>query len=127
MAQVIGNLYKDAKIYQSENGKEFVAFTVVETDGYTDKNGKWQTKRTFYNCIKWNATKLISRLKEGIPLSLTGNFTAKPYTDAEGKAKASVTLLVQELRFISYPKTDAGEDAEPIDEPTEFVSDDLPS
>jgi len=127
MAQVIGNLYKDAQIYKSENGKEFVAFTIVETDGYTDKTGKWQTKRTFYNCIKWNATKLVSRLKEGIPLSLTGNFTAKPYTDAEGNAKASVTLLVQELKFISYPKAVATEDTEPIDESMEFVGDDLPS
>lgn len=121
MATLIGNIFKEAKICESEGG-QFIAFTLVEQDSYKTKEGKRKYLKTYFNCVMWNANKLASYLTKDIPVKITGNITAKSYKDGAGKAKASISLSVKTLEFIPYPKAESAEGEaidETFDEPVE--------
>jgi single-strand DNA-binding protein len=117
MGQLIGLVYKEAKIENTDNGKKFMVFTFVEKDSYKDKEGKRRTLNTYFNCIMWNANNLAPYLKKGVQLVLTGNITPHLYTDGHGKPKAGVNFSVAELKFIPTFKPTASEEEELTPEP----------
>jgi single-stranded DNA-binding protein len=103
MATVLGNIFREPKICDSDGGK-FIAFTVVEQDKYKNKEGKTKYRKSYFNCVMWNATNLAPYLTEGIPVEIRGSMAAKTYTDTGNKTKAGINVLVKSLDFIQYPK-----------------------
>lgn len=115
MATFIGNIFKEANICNSDSG-QFIAFTLVESESYKTKDGKRKHRKTYFNCVMWNAIKLAPYLTKDIPLSIKGTITAKTYKDASGKYKASVNVLVKDLEFIQYPKAEESTNEETVEE-----------
>lgn len=124
MATLTGRITKDARQVES-NGKTFIAFDFVENDSYKKKSGEKVEQSFFFNCTMRKSDKLLKHIVKGKIVSLTGNITARPYTDKNGDAKASTNVSVKTITFLGGGKSKKGQVTH--EEPaTATAVDDLP-
>lgn len=101
MAQLNGTVTRDATLHTAQNGKQFVAFDLVENVNYKDKDGKKVQKSFYYNCTYWrNPANVAPYITKGTILSVQCNVVARHYTDNAGNAKASTTANVESFKFL---------------------------
>lgn len=103
---IIGNLTADPEMRTIPNGKTVANFTVaVSRRGDKDKTD-------FFRCAAWNKTGEVcgQYLSKGKKVCVTGEVSARAYTDKQGDAKASLEVLVAEVEFLS-PRS---EEREPV-------------
>lgn len=103
---VIGNLTADPEERTTPSGKTVTNFTVaVARKGDKDKTD-------FFRCAAWGKTGEVcgQYLSKGKKVCVTGEVSARAYTDKQGEAKASLEVFVTEVEFLS-PR---GEEREPV-------------
>lgn len=98
--EVIGNLGRDAETKQTQDGREFVAFTVA--DSYK-QNGQEVTN--WIECLS-NNTKIAQYLTKGTKVFVRGRLTSKIWQKKDGTSAIQHTCNVSELEFCGGGKTE---------------------
>lgn len=96
-AEIIGNLGHDATTRQI-NGKDYVCFDVAHGER---QNGE---RRTVWISILWagNGGNLLQYLRKGATVFVRGDFTVKIYTNREGVATISQTIMAREVQICTF-------------------------
>ena len=107
---IIGNLCADPELRTTQNGIAVCSFTVAVSRKRAGQDGVRPTD--FFRVSAWrqlgeNCEKFLSRGKK---VAVTGEVTARVYTDKKGEARVSLEVTADEVEFLS-PK-----DAEPAKE-----------
>ena len=114
MAHLNGTVTKDATLHTAQNGKQFVAFDLVENVNYKDKDGKKVQKSYYYNCTYWkNPENIAPYITKGTILSVQCNVVARPYTDNAGNAKASTSANIESFKFLGRSSKKAAAENRP--------------
>lgn len=92
---ITGNIGRDAKIVEQQNGNAFCAFTVAVDDSYTNKENTKVERTIWVECIINDTKKgIIPFLKKGSKILVQGKPVAGVYADKDGKPQAKLTLNV---------------------------------
>lgn len=99
--EIIGNLGNDAE-HRSENGKDFVLFSVACTDSYTRNDGTKVENTTWVNCIlNGDGGNLLKYLVRGTRVFCRGRQSLRVYSSAKDRCmKAGVDLNVKEIELV---------------------------
>jgi single-strand DNA-binding protein len=96
-AAFTGRLGKDAEIRTTRAGKPWAAFpVVVDTDVDSEAGTAWVRVALFGDTVEG----LAPRLTKGAEIYCEGRLTLRPWTDADGKSRAGLSLaasLVQPM------------------------------
>lgn len=96
-----GNLGKDAQLRQIGQG-QYTCFNVADSRRYTDRNGQTQEKTTWFSCMKRDDSgKLTPYLRKGTKVYVSGNLSMDEWTDNEGKVHKYISVMVNDLEFMS--------------------------
>lgn len=97
MAQLTGRLTKDARVLTSEDGREFIAFTVAENFSYKTKEGERKQLTSYVDCAYGRSTKLAPYLTKGTIVSVSGRLKPRIYTNRRGEQQAGIQMQTKEI------------------------------
>ena len=104
---IIGNLGQDATEKAFSDGKKVINFSVAVSNGKTKEGA--ERPSSWFNCQLWiekdQSSKIKDFLKSGTKVYLEGTPKAEAYLDKEGKAIASIVLVVSYRELLSAQKT----------------------
>lgn len=114
-----GRLTKDCETRFLPNGTAVASFSVAIESGYGDKKIV-----SYINCALWGkkdgtALPVAPYLKKGTQVAISGEFSARPYTNKEGVEKISLDVRVNDLTLLgskstaNYDDSGMNQDAEP--------------
>jgi len=104
MQTITGRLTKQAKVKETKSGKKVTEFTVVLNDSYRPKDQDERVQlSTFYECSYWGSPKVAPYLKKGTIVTLNGRIGASAWVSKEGKAVATLTCTVFNLKILASP------------------------
>jgi single-strand DNA-binding protein len=95
---ISGRLTANATVSKTTSGKEVVNFMVVVTDGYKNKLGEWVDNDAFIQCAYWRTAKVVAWLKKGLYVELSGQISARAWTDKEGNPKAGLNFKTSAIK-----------------------------
>ena len=100
--QILGRLGRDAAVYESANGTQFLAFTLaVNTRNMGKDVTYWVDVRSFHP----NHIKLAQYLQKGKILQVGGDLNATIATDKVGVVRINHTLFADYINFINLGGT----------------------
>lgn len=109
MQIITGRLTGEAKVKETKTGKKVTEFTVVLNDSYRPKNQDERVQlSTFFECSYWGSPKVAQFLKKGTIVTLNGRIGASAWTNKEGKAIATLTCTVFNLKVLASPVKEHG-------------------
>lgn len=99
--EITGRITKDATVSKVKNEKEVVNFSIAINDNYKPK-GSSEVKKltTYFNCSYWVSSNIAKVLTKGTLVQLYGRISVNAYKDAEGNAKASLNLHVNNIKLL---------------------------
>ncbi len=103
MQTITGRLTGQAKVKETKSGKKVTEFTLVLNDSYRPKEGDRVQLSTFYECSYWGSPKVAQYLKKGTIVTLNGRIGASAWTNKEGKAVATLTCTVFNVKILASP------------------------
>ncbi len=96
--QILGRLGRDAAVYESANGTQFLAFTLaVNTRNMGKDVTYWVDVRSFHP----NHVKLKQYLQKGKIIQVGGDLNATIDTDKVGVVRLNQTLFADYINFIN--------------------------
>lgn len=96
--QILGRLGRDAAVYESANGTQFLAFTLaVNTRNMGKDVTYWVDVRSFHP----NHVKLKQYLQKGKIIQVGGDLNASIETDKVGVVRLNQTLFADYINFIN--------------------------
>lgn len=133
MQTVTGRLTAQAKVKETKKGKKVTEFTVVINDSYRPKGQDERVQlSTFYQCAYWGSYKIAEYLKKGTMVTISGRIGASAWVNKEGKAVATLTCTVFNLKILASPvkahaaATEAKKQTEALVQQGNADDDDLP-
>lgn len=113
---VVGYLGKDAEV-KTVGDNKVINFSVAHTETYKDKNGEKQSKTSWVDCSQWVKSDAVAKyLTKGKPVAVSGEPSARAYKAADGEAKSSLCLRVEELQLIGGTTEKEPGEEEPKDD-----------
>ena len=98
--EIIGRLTRDAKVSALKDKRQVVNFSIAINDNYKPRDSEHPVKITNYvNCSYWINPAIGEHLKKGTLVELSGRIGVNAWTNAEGKAKASLTFHVNNIKL----------------------------
>ena len=93
----IGNIGQDATTRYTANGKAITSFSVALSSGYGDnKITSWMNCSIFGE----RGEKLASYIQKGKQIGITGEFSARPWTNKDGVEKLSLDVAVHDVTLL---------------------------
>ena len=124
--EIIGRLTADAKVNTLKNEQKVVNFSVAVNDYYKPKGAEQPVKLTnYFNCAYWMNPSIAQHLTKGTLVELYGRIGVNAWTNAEGKAKASLNFHVSNIKLHGKPNSSVKESV-PVTEEIDEPADDLP-
>jgi len=106
---IIGNLGQDAQVKTTQQGQQFLGFTVAVSE---KRNGQEST--TWFSCSAWGerfVTGPVGQyLKKGTKVYLEGNYNPSLFNAQDGSVQISHNFMVNQLELLGG----APQQAEPI-------------
>jgi single-strand DNA-binding protein len=100
MQTVIGRVVNNAVIRETKDGRKLVAFTVAQNDRFKVKGSDEVKQLTnYFNCSYWLSTAVAEHLKKGMLVEAVGRIGLNAWKNADGEARASLTLHVQNVQL----------------------------
>lgn len=98
--QLIGNLGKDPKIKNFENGKKIVRFSVA-TDDLIKKNGKYEKITNWVNVTAMGKNAEIAEkfLTSGTEVVIEGSLVSTTITDRSGSIRKITEVLAESILY----------------------------
>tara|TARA_R110000782_G_C14802249_1_gene411982 strand:- start:891 stop:1286 length:396 start_codon:yes stop_codon:yes gene_type:complete len=123
-----GNLGGDAEVRMTPAGTSITTFSVALKSGW----GKSEAT-TWMRCNLWGdrGTKLAEYLLKGQLVGITGEFSAREWTNKEGVVKTSCEVNVNDVTLLGSRDAPAQKSAavpsqDHAQPPTDFANDDIP-
>lgn len=117
---ISGNIAKDVKYSETENGDQRVIFDLAVKDGYLDKDKEWVDKPIF---VKVKAYKKPAesmkkaKFQKGNGIVVTGRLDIRKWEDEEGNKKSEYYIKMNSWEFPTPPgRKKNNEDNEEADE-----------
>ena len=122
-------LTKDATQF-SKGAVNLVSFDIVHNDDYKDKEGNWIKRPTWFTCKIFtkdqeSAQRIVQRLKKGVIVYVSGIPKATCYINKEGKPIASIEVIVNDWKAITFVDNTVKSDKSQVAESSNEL-DDLP-
>ncbi len=118
---IIGNLTKDPELRtaNTRNGE----MTVCDLDIAVNRVVKGRKITDYFRATCWgkqaeNAAKYLTR---GRKVAVSGPVSARPYMGNDGKPKASLEIVPNELEYLGGSRPDSTEEAPPAPENDGFI------
>jgi single-strand DNA-binding protein len=115
---LVGNLGGDPELRHTPSGDAVASFTLAVNKSWTGQDGQRQEKTTWFRVTAWRkqAVNVSQYLHKGSKVVVVGELEeARLWTDRDGKARASLEVTAQMVRFLGG-RSDDGAGA--ADEPT---------
>lgn len=99
---IVGNLGADAEI-KRENGREFVSFSIANTERHRKEDGTYVEKTTWVSAtLNGNGGNLFQYLKKGAKVYAYGDYSVRMFHSEKQRALvAGVNLYVRDIELIS--------------------------
>ena len=100
---LLGNLGRDPEMRYTPSGVPVTTFSVAVNRRWTGQDGQPQEKTTWFRVTAWRRdAELASQyLSKGRQVLVIGEMEeARPWTDREGNARASLEVTARTIRFI---------------------------
>ncbi len=140
----IGIIGRDAELSQSKNGNAYAKFSIA-----VSKKIKGEYQTTWISCVMFGdrAQAVAQYIQKGVKCYVEGEPSANAYTDKQGQVRGDLSLIVQDVQFLSErkqqdtpqqaqqhqqpqqhveTKTAFNQTAAPMFTQTEFTEDDIP-
>lgn len=109
---LIGRLVQDPDVKETTNGKAVLRFKMA-VDRKFKQDG--QPDADFPSCITFgkNAVNMGKYLKKGSMLAVKGRLQTGSYTNKDGATIYTTDVMVEEVKFLSFPKavTDSNQES----------------
>lgn len=95
----VGLLGRDAE-YKQTKGGNLCNFSVCCEERYKNKDGEWQTHKTWIECTKYggNAESLAKVLTKGTLVAFSGPLRVREY-EKDGQKRKAFSIQIVELKF----------------------------
>lgn len=95
---LMGRLTKEPELRHTTTDKPVTSFTLAVDRGFRT-NGERQAD--FINCVAWNGTaEFVAKwFSKGQPMALSGRIQSRTYKDKDGKNRAAVEVVADEVFF----------------------------
>lgn len=104
---IIGHLGKEAEV-KEVNGKQFVSFTLADSNKRKTATGEIIDSVTWYECTM-NLTNVLPYLKKGQQVMVIGRSYATGYVSKQtGEIAVAMKCVVQELQLLGSPSGNTG-------------------
>ena len=99
---IVGNVGRDAEFKFTQQGIAILKFSVAVNKTIGKGDEKRQTT-TWFNTTLWRdrAEALSPYIKSGMQVLVTGEVTASPYIDKNGKPAASLELTADDVKLLT--------------------------
>ena len=98
-AMIIGNLGRDAEL-KEVNGRQFISFTLAESDKRRTADGNVVESTTWYECTMNNGN-VLPYLKKGTQVMVIGRSYGTGYISKQtGEVAVSMKCAVQEMQLL---------------------------
>lgn len=115
--EIVGRLTSDATVNILKDERKVVNFSVAVNDSYKPKFNEQPVKvATYFNCSYWINHAIAEHLTKGSLVELYGRISANAWTNAEGKAKASLNFHVNSIKLHEKPKGTDNSNETPVAE-----------
>lgn len=99
--EIIGNIGGDAEV-KSDNGRQYVQFSVADTRRFTLQDGTKQENTNWVTCFMRNPdAEVVKYLKRGTRVYVRGNAELRLFSSAKDrKMKAGLSINVSEVELV---------------------------
>lgn len=81
---LVGRLGKDPNMGQTKTGNTYANFSLATTMAYQDKEGNWQEKTTWIDCVAFGPqSQSLSAAHKGDLLQVLGHLSVREWQDGE--------------------------------------------
>lgn len=121
-AQLIGNLTADPVMRSTQGGTSVCNFSVATNSSYKDKNGEWQQKVEYHNCIAWKGTAdaICKIFKKGSKGYFSGSLQTSNWDDNGTKRYKTEIIVNSFVPLTPKEKTEGEQPYEENIEPIDF-------
>lgn len=120
-AIILGRAGQDAEKKVLPGGTEVTNFSLATSKNWKDKEGEWQQKTQWHNCVVWSQYIDVSdKIKKGALVLVEGKIEYQSWKDKEGKDREKTIIVVDKARAIKDAPGNTTKNN------IEFKKDDLP-
>lgn len=96
---MVGNITRDPELKFTRNGQAMLRVGIADNHGWKDKEGEWQTKVSFIDCVAWGqfAENLAETLEKGMRVVVTGRIDMQSWTNDNDEKRTKLELEVEGL------------------------------
>ena len=102
--EITGRVTGDAVATITKSEKQVINFTIAVNDSYKPKDGERREFTTYVKCAVWRNGNLAEHLKKGALVQAYGRLGMDVYNNMDGKAMGSITLIVNDLKILAFPR-----------------------
>lgn len=104
--RLVGRLGTDPEVYNFENGKKKVRFSLATSEFYKDSEGKRVENTQWHNIVAWGAQAafLEKYVHKGKEIAIEGKLIHRNYEDSSGDKKYITEVVVNETLLMGAPK-----------------------
>jgi single-strand DNA-binding protein len=121
---IIGNLGKDPELKYTQSGQAVATFSVAINEKWKNKDGAWQEKTEWVNCVAWAKLAEIcgEYLRKGSKVYVEGKLQTRKWQDQSGADRYTTEVVLSEMKMLDGKKEN--EPSKP--ESNDYGSDDVP-
>lgn len=100
--RLIGNLGDDPKVHTTQDGREFVTFSLATNYSWKDKNtGEKHSRTEWHNCVQYGprAQVIKTYVKKGSALAIEGELRYNSFTKNDVTIKSAV-IVINDFHFV---------------------------
>jgi single-strand DNA-binding protein len=99
---LLGNCGRDPEIKSSASGVMIANFSIATSDRFQDKDGNWQDRAEWHNCVafKRNAEIIRDYVRKGSKLYVEGKIQTRTW-EKDGQKHYKVEIIVNDLSLLS--------------------------
>lgn len=100
--RLIGNLGDDPKVHTTQDGREFVTFSLATNSYWKDKvTGEKRSRPEWHNCVQYGprAQVIKNYVKKGSALAIEGELRYNTFTKNDVTIKSAV-IVVSDFQFV---------------------------
>jgi single-strand DNA-binding protein len=105
---LIGNLTREPELTETASGVAICHFSIAVNRNYTGGDG--ERKTDYFNVTAWRGLgeTIAKYAKKGKKVAVVGSIEVREYEDSEGKKRTAVSIIAQDVEFLSPRDSESG-------------------
>lgn len=98
---LMGNLTRDPELRTTPSGVDVVSFTIAVNNGYKDKDGVFQDRTNFIDCVAWGGLgrSIHEWMEKGKPILVSGELESRSW-EQDGQKRSKLEVKVLDFNFV---------------------------